>query len=179
MDALVKNSESKSFSGEDIFQLCEGKVRIIEYGELAKAKSLKEVLGKHGAAIILYLTRKGYGHWTAIFRVNKNTVEFFDPYGLVPDEELGFISDNFRRESNQDVPHLTALMAASRDKIIYNQYPLQKLRKSTSTCGRWCGLRIALRKMPLANFVGLFEGQSFEPDWYVSALTLFVGKPAK
>lgn len=174
MDKLIARSESKSFSGKDLIRLCDGKVRILEYSQLADARSLNEVLGRKGAVIILYETRKNYGHWVGLFRVDKRTVEFFDPYGLMPDEELGFIDDNFREESGQSVPHLTALLAASRDKIIYNQFPLQKLAKNTSTCGRWCGLRIALRQLPLADFVALFVGQQFSPDWYVSALTMFV-----
>jgi hypothetical protein len=174
MDAQIKRWEGKSFSGEDVFRLCDGKVRVLKYKELARYRTLNEAMGPHRALVLLYETRDNYGHWCAIFAADDDTLEFFDPYSMFPDDELDYIDPEFAKRSGQ-VPHLTYLIMKSgyRD-IIYNREPLQRLRKDTNTCGRWCGLRICLRDMPLHKFVALFRKQKFPADWYVTALTMFV-----
>jgi hypothetical protein len=174
MDAQIVKWERKSFSGEDVYRLCEKKVVVRRYRELAKFPTLSKAMGAYGAMIVLYETREGYGHWCAVFEVDRNTVEFFDPYGLAPDQELNFISPEFAEQSAQ-YPYLSQLLQKSKYRnILYNQKKLQELKSDTNTCGRWCGLRICLRKIPLHKFITLFEKQKFKPDWYVTALTLFV-----
>src|SRR5271155_4054466 len=119
MDKLIKHWEGKSFSGEDVHRLCEGKVSVKRYKELARARSLDEAWGKHKALIVLYETKDGYGHWCAIFEVDRDTMEFFDPYGMAPDAELNFINQRFRESSGQ-LPYLTDLMLRSRHKnVVY------------------------------------------------------------
>ena len=174
MDRYVKFAEGKSFSRDDIKRLCENKARVIEYGELAKYRSIDSAIGPHGALVVLYETRESYGHWCAIMRVDELTLEFFDPYGFPMDRELQMINPYFREVSGQDRPHLSYLVAHSQYDLIQNGRPLQRFAKDTNTCGRWVGLRIALRRLPLKQFIRLFVKQKFPPDWYVTALTLFV-----
>jgi len=186
MDAFIKKSKSKAFSNEDISKLCEGAVNIYTYPELADMSNINQLLNypvKCGAAIILYLSRKDFGHWVAIFKVPKtsDTIEFFDSYGYSPDDELKMINEKFRKISNQVQPHLSRLIYDSAIKnIIYNNVALQKHDKkqsyesAISTCGRWAGLRISLKEIPLEEFQNLFFKQKFDPDWYVTALTLFI-----
>ncbi len=79
-----------------------------------------------------------------------------------------------RRELGQDLPHLTELLYNSPYQVIYNKVKLQKFKNETNTCGRWCGLRVALRHLNLKQFCSMFLKQKFDPDYYVTALTLFV-----
>lgn len=176
MDKEIIKGELKSFSNEDIMRLCEGKVNIYTYPKLAGMVSIDQLLNypiRCGAAIILYMTKKNYGHWVAIFET-KPGLEFFDSYGISPDDELKLINEEFREQSNQDRRYLSRLMLESGKQVIYNNINLQSKKNDISTCGRWAGLRIALRTISLKNFQNLFINQTFPPDWYVSALTLFV-----
>jgi hypothetical protein len=177
MDALIRRSEGKKFSGEDIARLCENKVVIRRCRDLANMRSIKEAMGKNRAMIILYETKEASGHWCAVFEAAPGIIEFFDPYGIAPDGELDFIEKGYRRASGQG-RHLSRLLeSAGRsgyNMVVYNNEPLQKLARDMNTCGRWCGLRVSLKRMPLKKFIGLFRKQKFPADWYVTALTLFV-----
>ena len=176
MDSFVELCEGKSFSDRDISALCEGKVNVLEYGDLARMKTLDQALGRHGACIILYETRERYGHWCCLIRTGNRSLEFFDPYGGEPDSQLDFVPDYFRSASGQDYPHLTYLMLTSPyETLEFNDIQLQRFKKDVNTSGRWCGLRVALADVPLAEFVDMFIDQTHSPDWYVTALTLFVG----
>jgi hypothetical protein len=140
-------------------------------------RNIEEALGQHGACIILYETRKGYGHWVALLLhkdKNGKYLEHFDSYALKPDQELNFTSSKMRHELGQDLPYLTNLMYNSDYPIVYNKVKLQKFKNDTNTCGRWCGMRVALRNLNLKQFCSLFLKQKFEPDYYITALTLFV-----
>jgi hypothetical protein len=174
MDKLIHQFESKSFSGEDIRRLCDKQVRIMKYSDLAHHATLDDALGKHGAAVILYETKPNYGHWIAVHRVKNGVVEVFDPYGESIDAPLEYINPEFARQSGQ-WPILSELLKNSGyRRVVFNDVPLQRFRSDMNTCGRWCGLRIALRELPLQQFVKLFKGQRHPGDWYTTALTLFV-----
>jgi hypothetical protein len=177
MDKIVNWGKGKAFSNEDICKLCEGEVHIVTYPQLAFMNNIRQLLGKHKAAIILYMTRQRFGHWVAIFEVpgHPDTIEFFDSYSMKPDDELDMIPDHFRVVSGQSIPHLTRLLNTSKYKnILYNDIRLQKRKDDTATCGRWAGIRVSMKEIPLEKFQKLFTGQTFDPDWYVSALTLFI-----
>lgn len=175
MDGLIAASEGKSFSGEDILDLTDKKCRIVEYRELSQYPTLKAAMGKHKAMAVLYETRENYGHWVAVIQTNESLLEVFDSYGLGLDEQLKFINPYFRKVSGQSVPHLSHLIATSGIKLVVtNDSRLQAVAADTNTCGRWVGLRIAMRDYPLENFIALFKKQKQKPDWYVTALTMFI-----
>lgn len=172
--------EEKSFSDADMLKLCENKTKIITYSDLAKYNTIEDVLAPHNSVIILYLTKENYGHWVALF-VDPNdekgkTLEFFDSYAIPIDGELSLVPENFRNVSNQDFPHLTYLINMSNNftTILYNKEKLQKFKKNINTCGRWAGMRIAMKDVPLLEFQKLFINQKFPPDWYVTAFTAFI-----
>ena len=176
MDKLIKASEQKSFSDKDILALTERKCVIRKYGELAKFRTLKQAWGKHKAMVILVETKPGYGHWVSVFSRPGGVIEVFEAYGLKLDEWLKYVPPAFAKESNQDEKHLTRLIINSKVKeVVVNDIRLQRFRGDVSTCGRWAGLRIALRDMTLPLFAELFLNQTFYPDWYATAMTFFVG----
>jgi len=166
---LVENSESISLSDEDIMKICEGKVNIHLYEDLAKFDSIDQALGPHGAMIILYQSKATYGHWVSVFKVDDTTIEFFDSYGFKIDQELPFFEYNLR----QGVPHLSHLIQNSNYKVITNQIDFQTIRKDSNTCGRYASLRVKMRSTPLKQFQALLlNNPNDDPDYYISALTI-------
>src|SRR6188768_1962094 len=111
MDYIIENLEDISLSNQELMKLIDHKAKLITYTDLAKCNSIDQVLEPYGACIILFLTREHYGHWCCLFKVKPDTLEFFDPYGLKPDDELDFeIDPYFRKYAKEDYPHLTYLL---------------------------------------------------------------------
>ena len=125
-----------SLNGEDIYNALGGNCKILSYKKLSEYKNIDNLLS-NGPVIILYETTKNYGHWCSIWMNKKKSIEFFDPYGIIPDLELKYSSKVFRKQNGTDFPHLTALFIICTYNIEYNNYKLQKMDKNISTCGRW------------------------------------------
>ena len=177
MTNLLKELESISLSNYEVLELINGKANLIQYPELATKNNIDEILHPYGACIILYLTRKNYGHWCCLFRFkdDPNLLEFFDPYGLFVDDELNFkMNENFRKINNQDYPHLTHLLYISPYKISYNQYKFQKKLKGVATCGRHTSMRLLLRDLPLDNYKKFMTSTNYTPDELVTMLTTLI-----
>jgi hypothetical protein len=178
MDKIITNSEKYDLSGADLMRITDNKTKIIQYNELNNIQSLEEILEPFGSVIILYTTKKNFGHWVALFRKGNNThdLEFFDPYGLAVDEELKLTNEiHLRQHEGLTTPHLTALIKKGGYKVSSNKTQLQKFLKDTETCGRWVGLRIRFRDLSLKKFTHLLtNNKCYDGDWFVSALTLLV-----
>lgn len=167
--------KKKAFSTDDMMKVVDGNTNVMAYPKLRHYNNIDEVLGKHGACIVLYETKKNYGHWCLIFKLSPTTIEFFDPYCYSVDEQLKFIPKNFRKENNEKFPHLSYLLYNSPYKLTYNHHRFQKLAKDVNTCGRWCSIRLVLRNLPLKKFIKLFEGtDEFNSDTLVTVLTGFI-----
>lgn len=170
----IKKAESLSLSDDDIRTLTNNKLEIHAYKDLERFNNIDEVLGKNGACVLLYQTKEDYGHWVSIFKVDNNTLEFFDSLGWAMDQELKFSDYNIRVHNGEAVPHLTHLINESHYGLIQNKTKLQKNAYDDNTCGRWASLRVRLRDLTLIHFVNLFtKAHTFEPDFWVSALTVF------
>lgn len=173
---VIKNKRKgiqRALSGSEVLHLAENQANLITYPQLAKMKSIDQALGKYGACIVLYETKKNFGHWCCIIRQSPKLIEFFDSYGLMPDDQLKFIPEHFRQKNNEDFSHLTYLLWKSKCTVEYNHDRLQKKLRDTNTCGRWCGLRILLRDMPLEEFVDKFKRYK-NPDKLVTLITSLV-----
>lgn len=151
-----------SLSANDILNLAQDRCNIITYSELSRIDDLDVIFMKNNEivpCVILYETRKNYGHWTCFIRINSIAIEHFDPYGYSVDEQLAFIDDYFRDENNS-LPHLSWLIAKSEyKKIITNNTELQKIALNVNTCGRWISLRILYWNLfgcELCKFVKMF-----------------------
>lgn len=169
---VVDAYKSISLSDQDVMKLVNHKARVLIYSDLKHFRTLDEALGPHKAIFLLYETRKDYGHWVAVFQHNKTTVEFFDPYGIFPDEELYWTNVHTRKMLGQDVPYLSSLLLKSKyPNLEYNNYKFQKEGSDINTCGRWSALRIALRDMSLEDFKKNFLGKN--SDDLVTILTSF------
>ncbi len=170
---LMDELKGKALSNNEILELVKGKANVVTYPELVNYKSIDQVLGSHGAAILLYESKKGYGHWIAIIK-RDDLIEHFDPYGYFPDDELKEIDINFRKKNNEYYPLLTKLYYDSPYQISYNQYKLQKMDKGTATCGRWAAIRTIFKELPLDDFVDLFKVKGIDPDDLATLLTYYI-----
>ncbi len=169
IDDIVNKNDGIPFSDDNLRKICEGKANILTYRNVMAARSLEDVLGSHGAAIILYETKPQYGHWCCMFSRSAGVVEFFDPYGYAPDEQLKFVPAAMGCR-----PVLAGLCRAAGVKMIYSPYKLQQSNQKVSTCGRWVSFRIAMRESyDPQSFAALFMGQKLKPDAYVNLLTSY------
>lgn len=167
----LKKLISKSLSNYEISMLLNKKVNIVTYPELINYKTLDELLGPNEAVIILYETKKRSGHWTLLFKLDDNTVEHFDSYGIVPDDELEFIKESYRNISNQDIPYLSQLLYNSKYNIEYNEFPLQEKRKNINTCGRHVVVRLLYRDHDIYEYVNMLTNSTNNPDIFVTYFT--------
>ena len=173
MDKLIKESEKIDLSGSDIMRMCKHKVRIIRYQDMDKYVSIEQVFDQWNATIILYETKKNFGHWTLLLKQSNDHLEFFDPYGLGLDEELKYDHNfNARIHNGVAVPHLTDLISKSKYQLLVNKKQLQQFLEDINTCGRWCSARVILRHISLSDFQKLFtDNVNHTPDFWVSAYT--------
>lgn len=172
LKVIINLLKQKSLSGREILKLVAGKASLHAYPELAKFKTLDQVLGRHKASVILYETERGYGHWVGLLKSDPCHVEFFDPYGMMPDDELKWIPIHFRKANNEMIPHLSYLILNSGCTIEYNHDKLQQLKDHVNTCGRWVATRINYRKLILKDFVKLMKmSKNYTPDEIVTLIT--------
>lgn len=178
MDQYIKKLQSYSFSNVDMMNLVEGKANFLTYPKLKNFSTIDKVLGNFGACIILYLSDRHYGHWTCIFKrsdIRKPTLEFFDSYGYMMDDELFFNTKQKNISLGQDRMYLTKLVRNSRYDLVYNSFPLQKLIKNDNVCGRWVGMRLQFRDLSLDKFVNLFkDNKCYNGDWLITAMSCFI-----
>ncbi len=159
----------------DLRKMLDGdrKIKILTYTDLMDYDDLDEVLSPEGRAILLYETSPGVGHWVCIFRDenNKNGVQMFDSYGFKPDEELMFVPDSIKHDIYGGRKKLLQMLLDSHYAVRYSQYKLQG--PSTSTCGRWCIMRLRLSHLTEGQFNKLFTGKGVNPDYLVTVASLF------
>lgn len=148
--------EDIALSDGQLLNLIDGKAKLVLYPDLVKYDNIDEVLGNHGACILLFEARPNYGHWTCIHRTGDN-VEFFNPYGGYPDDSLQYIPMHFRKISNQYEPYLSKLMYDSPYQLSYNEHKFQKHGKDIKTCGRHCALRLIYRNLSLPEYTEMIK----------------------
>jgi len=172
MDNLIYDSEKHDLSGADIMRITDNKTNIMTYEQLENVNNINDIF-IDDACVILYQTKEFYGHWVALLRRSNNTLEFYDPYGFAPDEDLQYSDYNLREHNGELVPHLTVLMKGY--KVIYNKEQLQEVKEHVNTCGRYCALRIRLKDASLNKFNNLLTyNKCYNADFWVSALTILI-----
>lgn len=162
---------SKSLSNVEIYKLLNNKINIITYPELLNYNTLDEALGHYNAFVLLYETQQHNGHWTLIFKLNDNTIEHFDSYGIIPDDELSFIKYKYRIKSNQDLPYLSQLIYDSGYNVEYNEFALQKKIHDINTCGRHVVVRLIYKDHNIYEYVNMLKNSGVDPDIFVTLFT--------
>jgi hypothetical protein len=163
-----------SLSSEDILSTV--RTNLMVYRDIKKATSLKDILGPYKACVILYeTTSDNHGHWCVIFEVNKNLIEFFDPYGYMIDSQLKYIDPKYKEKRGLNHTYLIDLLIKSDyNEIEWNNYPFQELKDGINTCGRHCITRLMYRKMRLDDYANMIEGSGMSADDFVTKETYFI-----
>ena len=101
-------------------------------------------------------------------KTNRGSIEHFDSYGFVPDDELDLIDTNFRKINNEYHPHLSYLFYKSGKPIEYNDFRFQKWDKNIATCGFHCMNRLINSDLTIEQYIKQMkrlskqEGKSFD-----------------
>ena len=176
MSTIIKKYEAYSLSNKDIFNLLDGKFNMVLYPNLHKYRSIDEVLGPYGACVLLVEAKERYGHWTCLWKLNQNTVSYFNSYGGYPDDSLDYVPEEFAKENHEDKPYLSVLLDNSPYELTYNEYAYQKRGPDTRTCGRHVCVRLFCRTMDddqyhkyLEHFC---EKYNLTPDEFVTLMTI-------
>lgn len=159
-----------SLSNHDIKKALNNNVNIITYNDLSYYNNIKKAFNHKKFLVILFENKKNFGHWCCLFFHNNNTLEFFDSYGLMPDDELKFTSNVFRKNNNMLLPHLTYLLLKSPYNIEYNNYKFQSYNNNTNTCGRWVIVRLLYNDININDFYKIF-GNIKNSDKFITKIT--------
>ena len=130
-------------------------ISILKYSDLKDLKSLP-----NGNFIILYELFDNMGHWCTVLRTPEG-IEFFDPYGEFPDNELEWVDRKFKKKFYENHSKLLQLLYDSFQNINYNQYKFQG-PAPISTCGRWCILRNLFNFLTCDQFYNMVNKTSKE-----------------
>ncbi len=170
LQALLKRELKDELDTKELLRICENKVRIIAYEDLATVNNIDDVLRPYGACIILYQETINNGHWVCILSHPDGYIEYFDPYGEQPD----FYINNGRLSADYNkIPYLVPLLqpAITSQKFVYNATRFQAMDKNIQTCGRWVAVRIKMKNWTLDKFAGLFK-TTRDKDLIISLMTL-------
>jgi len=170
----IEKSESYSFSNDDIQKICNGKVNIVMYHDLANYSDLMRLFKNCYPCVLLYETTQYYqGHWICLlYHPKENLVELFDSYGFAPDYDLKYCK--FK------TPYLSALIQNTKVKyninFSYNTTCLQAEKNGVNTCGRWASIRAVFQQYNNDQFNNLFTPKLSlnNPDEVISLMTLLI-----
>lgn len=166
----LKVIEEYPLSDADIHQLLQG-IRILTYADLQGVADIDQIFDDAGRAIMLFATESPtVGHWIALMK-NGDRIDYFDPYGLKPEETKKWLTQEELEVLNEDEPLLTHLLRASGHKVYYNPYPFQSKKDDINTCGRHAVVRLLFKDMDLDDYKEIVGSTGMTPDEFVSATT--------
>lgn len=159
------------------------RVPIYKYSDLCKLskksggsiRMLGHMFKKSDKNIILLQDPKDMttGHWISVSRnVPKKEIYFFSTYGGKPDVEKNrWMSDDELKESGQDVNIFNDALRNMQQhgwKIFYNDYPYQKPKDDTATCGIYTAafLRSGLNPDDFAKITRSLIMRGINPSLY-------------
>jgi len=156
LEDKIERLEEEPLSTDQVMKLLDGKINYIPYSDIKRYSSVDELLDPYDCCIILYFTAENFGHYVCLTKRGKS-VEFFDPYGLMIDDELEFVDSDdegeaLKERKNQDYGYLTELLLDSPYHLEFNQYQFQEENDDVNTCGRHCVVRCLMKKMDLEEY---------------------------
>lgn len=168
----------RSLSDDEILDLINREANVLSYSQLEGFGNIDEALGPYKALILLYQTTSPqYGHWVCVFRDKRGKINFFDPLGIIPDDENKWIPRSKRVVHYDDDKHLTRLLFNNGESIVYNEVPVQKDKEGINTCGRHVALRLLYRDIPQKKYIRdlkeMAKKSKVPIDHLVSVLTNF------
>lgn len=140
-----KKDLAKALSDKEVLKIAGPNSRVFLYPQIANMKSIDELVNDtYPNAIILYQseddpqTNSIYGHWTALKKISRNKICYFDSYGNMIDYPLTRLDAEYRIKTRQLFKKLSHLLGGSNyTDINYNEHDYQGKNKDIATCGRW------------------------------------------
>lgn len=119
--------------------------KVMKYNELFKYNDLLDILNRDiCTCFILVQTSDTSGHWTVISRY-RNSIYYFDSYGVKVDSELSNIPANERYKLHEDgkklsslIEHLNPTFRFYTNKIQFQAYSNPEGKIQVNTCGKHC-----------------------------------------
>lgn len=173
-DLNIALLEKKALSFEDLIELL-GKensshTRFMTYSQMLKFKTLSQIFKDgYDAAIILLenhetRSKTAYGHFVLLLD-HDGSVEHFDSYGLSADEELSLEKEK----------RLSKFFNNEDRALVQNTFEFQSYGGHINTCGRWCVVRLLLKRLTLEQFIKFIKTFPHIPkDQLVTILTVLL-----
>lgn len=136
-------------SNEDVMSKI--KCKFMPYSAIHHITSITDLLP---TCLLLYQTHPNVGHFCCVFS-NHEGINFFDSYGLFPDDQLLKMSNSRRNEIHHDRAYLDMLLYNQSTPVIYNEHQYQSY--GTSTCGKWCAIRMDQSNLSNDEFYNVFK----------------------
>jgi len=137
-------------------------VNILRYIDLEELNDIEEGFGKQGLVILYPTVSDNEGHWCCLFiNPRDDKLYFFDSYGIIPDDQLEFRTEEYTRIVPKTYRHLTKLLLNSKREVDYNPWKFQSDSPKITTCGLWCVARILFSHRTCDEFHFLF-GPGYE-----------------
>jgi len=147
LENIVKYFNKRDLTGDEIETLI-GKAPIT-FSDLAKFKTIEEVLGPEKYCIILYQTSsKTDGHFVAITQYDDGTISYRESYGYNPLQVKNLCP------YDDPLPRYVVQLLYDH-KVEYNRFDFQQKGKGVSTCGRWSAIFCRMRQVPLKDLIRL------------------------
>lgn len=161
----LKEIQRTALTDIDIRRILGQNTKILKYGELDDYSSIDHLLGASDFVVILVETEVNSGHWVCLLRYpDRKIIEWFDSYGLYPDDELKYVNLQARQELDELTPELTYLLDACPYQVVYNKTDLQEWKKGINTCGRHVCLRLLNIHKPLPQYIAYVKSFDVLPD---------------
>jgi hypothetical protein len=170
----IKKKIITPLSGEQLSQMG---FNMVPWSDLRQKTTVDEICtGPMQGCILFIPTEAKYsGHWICLF-IRGNTLFYFCSYGTSP-KNIAQLSDYMIATSIPDEYWLDPLLQNWRNRgglISINKTRYQDLKDSTSTCGRYCALRLIKRDLNHDEFRNWFRMNRMHPDTLVTLLTFVI-----
>jgi hypothetical protein len=137
----LEKAKLYALSDEDIEDLLGEDIFICVYPYLNEVEHIDQIFDDKGRCMLLFNTvDDSTGHWVCLSKKG-NRIDFFDPYGLKPDEPMKWLTETKRDDLDMETKQLTKLLKSSGYQVYYNNFEFQS-DKNSNTCGRHCCARL-------------------------------------
>ena len=124
-------------------------------------KQLKALTTLPPALVYLFLTSDGFGHFCCVMR-RGDVVELFDSYGIKPESEHSFVSEEMLQHLGERDDYILDLCKRNGWSVVHNTKCLQG--REAETCGRHCVSRIRKEALPIKDYVRWLEAVAAQAD---------------
>jgi YesN/AraC family two-component response regulator len=157
-----KKLDSYALSGDDIKKILGRDVKIIKYPDFGSVDSIFDAFINNECVIFFETVSQMVGHWECMFyNPNIKTIQFFDSYGLPPDNAEKFLRQNTRITLKENTPYLKKLLNKAQDSgynCIYSNFKYQEMIGDIETCGKWSSIRLKNKNMNDDEFYNYITG---------------------